>query len=68
MRLQKLKLGSQKPRRLHSDFISFFVIPQGFWGQNPKYKGGNVKGVDRLHCFWMYKALWIGIDHWTLVV
>jgi hypothetical protein len=23
-----------------------FVILQGFWGWNPKYKGGNVKGVS----------------------
>jgi hypothetical protein len=22
---------------------------QGFWGWNPKYKGGNVKGVVWLH-------------------
>jgi len=30
-------------RYKYSHFI--FVILQGFQGQNPKYKGGNVKGV-----------------------
>jgi hypothetical protein len=32
-------------RTLQNTFISFFVIFQGFWVQNPKYRGGNVKGV-----------------------
>jgi hypothetical protein len=33
-------------RRLQNAFISFFVISlYGFQGRNPKYKGGNVKGV-----------------------
>jgi hypothetical protein len=32
-------------KRLQNTFISFFVISQGFWGRNLKYKGGNVKGV-----------------------
>jgi hypothetical protein len=32
-------------RMLQNTFISFFVIFQGFWGQNPKYRKGNVKGV-----------------------
>ncbi len=39
----------------------FFAIPQGFQGQNPKYRGGNVKGVGRLHSFGAYNTLWIGI-------
>jgi hypothetical protein len=26
--------------------FQFSSIPQGFWGQNTKYKGGNVKGVS----------------------
>jgi hypothetical protein len=25
----------------------------------------NVKGVDRLHNVWAYKALWVRIGHWT---
>jgi hypothetical protein len=32
-------------RRLQNAFISFSIISQGFWGQNSKYRGGNVKGV-----------------------
>jgi hypothetical protein len=32
-------------KKIWNTLISFFVILQGFWGQNPKYKGGNVKGV-----------------------
>ncbi len=36
------QLGAQK---VIGDFISFFVISQGFQGQNPKYKRSNVKGV-----------------------
>jgi hypothetical protein len=32
-------------RRLQNVDISFSVISQGFWGWNPKYKRGNVKGV-----------------------
>jgi hypothetical protein len=31
-------------RTLQNTFISY-VIFQGFWGQNPKYRGGNIKGV-----------------------
>jgi len=31
--------------RLLNAFIAFSIISQGFWGRNPKYKGGNVKGV-----------------------
>jgi hypothetical protein len=26
----------------------------------------DVKGVGRLHIFWAYKALWIGIGHWMI--
>jgi hypothetical protein len=44
-RLQKLYLSNQNLKRLHSVFISFSIISQGFWGWNPKYRGGNVKGV-----------------------
>jgi hypothetical protein len=32
-------------RRIQNTHISFFVIFHGFQKQNPKYKGGNVKGV-----------------------
>jgi hypothetical protein len=32
-------------RTLHNTFISIFVIFQGFQGQTPKYRRGNVKGV-----------------------
>jgi hypothetical protein len=56
-------LNSQKFRRLHNDFISFLVISQGFWGWNPKYKGGKL-----ITLFWMNKALRIEIDHWALEV
>ncbi len=44
----------------------FFVIPQGFQGHNLEHRGGNVKGVGRLHSFWVNKTLRIGIGHWTL--
>ncbi len=44
----------------------FYVISQGFWGQNLEYKGGNVKGVGMYIVFGVYKALQIGIDHWTI--
>jgi hypothetical protein len=37
--------------------FQFFAIPQGFWGRNPKYREGNVKGLRKLHYFWIYKAL-----------
>ncbi len=33
-----------------------------------KIRGGNVKGVDKLHNFWAYKTLYIGIGHWTFEV
>jgi hypothetical protein len=33
----------------------FYVIPQGFWGQNLEYRGGNVKGVGGLHSFCAYR-------------
>jgi hypothetical protein len=32
-------------RTLHNTFISFSINFQGFQGLNPKYRGGNVKGV-----------------------
>jgi hypothetical protein len=35
----------------------FYTIPQGFQGQNPKYKGGNVKGIDKLHRFWGLQSI-----------
>jgi hypothetical protein len=34
---------------LQNTFISFFVMFQGFWGRNPKYKTSNVNGVGWLH-------------------
>ncbi len=37
---------------LYNDYISFYVISQGFRGQNLEYKGGNVKGIGILHSFW----------------
>ncbi len=46
--------------------LHIYAISQGFWGQNLEYRGGNVKGVGRLHSFWAYKILRIGIGHWTL--
>jgi hypothetical protein len=32
-------------RRIWNILISFSVIFPRIWGRNPKYKGGNVKGV-----------------------
>jgi hypothetical protein len=32
-------------KRLQSAVISFSIISQGLRGRNPKYRGGNVKGV-----------------------
>jgi hypothetical protein len=31
---------------LHNTFISFLVIFQGFQGQNPKYRGVMLRGLD----------------------
>jgi hypothetical protein len=36
-------------RRIWNIFISFFIIFQGFRGQNPNYRRGNVKGLGWLH-------------------
>jgi hypothetical protein len=32
-------------KRIRNILISFFVILQGFPGQNPKYRRGNFKGI-----------------------
>jgi hypothetical protein len=29
-------------------------------------RGLMFKGISKLHSFWVYKTLWIGISHWTL--
>jgi len=49
----------------YSHFI--LVILQGFWGQNPKNKKGNVKGVGWVHGL-DEQSIWIGIDHGKLLV
>ncbi len=36
-------------KKLHNIFISFSIIFHKFRGWNPKYRGGNVKGVRWLH-------------------
>jgi hypothetical protein len=32
-------------KMLQNTFVAFSIIFQGFRGWNPKYEGGNVKGV-----------------------
>jgi hypothetical protein len=52
---------------MHSTLISFFLILQGFQGQNPNYKRDDVKGVGWVHGL-DEQGIGIGTDHWTLLV
>ncbi len=54
-------------RTLHNTFISFSINFQGFQGLNPKYRGGNVKGVRWIHNL-DERSIWIRINHGTLLV
>jgi len=54
-------------KRIWNIFISFLVILQGFRGQNPKYRRGNVKGSDD-YMILDEQTFRIEIDQRTLLV
>ncbi len=47
LRLQNCSKGDKCLKGIeYSHFIFVIFVIQGFWGRNPKYRGGNVKGKD----------------------